>query len=168
MLLKDGVKITDFIKHLRENYCLRCLIKNQSKPTFLYTKKKYKSKLTIHSNLALNDISLFLKEYNIDADFINLKGEQVPKNILLKDIETYYADRKETNEVFKSLKIISSMMGTDTYTDRDWIIRIYKRIIDIASTEKEKSKILDSLIKFNETNERFTKIDSKRLINSIR
>ena len=59
------------------------------------------------------------------------------------------------------------MTDTHIYTDIDWIIRIYKRIINIASTEEEKSKILESITKFNDSNERFTDRDSKQLINSI-
>ncbi len=60
------------------------------------------------------------------------------------------------------------MTDTHIYTDIDWIIRIYKRIINIASTEEEKSKILESITKFNDSNERFTDRDSKQLINSIK
>lgn len=168
MLFGDDTKIDDFIIHLRENYSLRCIIKNQFKPTFLHTRKKNKAELTIHGDLILKDLLVFFKEYNTDADFMNLKGHQIPHNILLKDVEKYYPPKKETNEVIKSLKIISSMTDTNMYADMDWIIRIYKRIIDIASTEQEKSKILDSINKLNNSNERFTDRDSAQLIDSIK
>jgi len=168
LLFGYDTKIDDLTKHLRENYFLRCLIKNQFKPIFLHTQKKNKAELTIHGDVILKDISLFFKEYNIDADFMNLKGHLLPHNILLKDVEKYYPPKKETNEVIKSLKIISSMTDTNMYDDMDWIIRIYKRIINIASTEKEKSRILNSIIKLNNANERFTDRDSKQLIDSIK
>ena len=156
------------VKYLREKYSLGCLIKNRPKPSNLNTHKKNKAELIIHGDVILNDFFRFLKDYNIDAYFINNKGHQLPKNILLKDIEKYYPEEKETNEVFKSLKVVESMIGTDIYTDIDWIIRIYKRIINVASTEEEKSKILESITKLNDSNERFTDRDSTQLINSIK
>ena len=59
------------------------------------------------------------------------------------------------------------MSETHTYTDIDWIIRIYKRIINIATSQEEKSKILESIVKLNDINERFTERDVKLLIELI-
>tara|TARA_B100000929_G_scaffold236100_1_gene192723 strand:+ start:28 stop:537 length:510 start_codon:yes stop_codon:yes gene_type:complete len=168
LLLSESTNVVEMVKYLREKYSLGCLIKNRPKPNYLNTHKKNTAELIIHGDVILNDFFLFLKDYNIDAYFINHKGHQLPKNILLKDIEKYYPEEKETNEVFKSLKVVESMIDTNIYTDIDWIIRIYKRIINIASTEEEKSKILESITKLNDSNERFTDRDSKQLINSIK
>ena len=155
------------IKHLRDKYSLGCVIKNYPKPHYLNTYKKNIAELTIHGGVILNDLYLLLKDFNIDADFINLKSHQIPKNILLKDVKNYHPEKKESNEVFRSLQIISLMSGTHTYTDIDWIIRIYKRIINIATSQEEKSKILESIVKLNDINERFTERDVKLLIELI-
>ena len=167
MLLRDSSNVDEMIKYLSEKYSLRCVIKNYPKPNYLQTHKKNIAELVIHENMVLNDLYLLLKDYNIEADFISLRSHQLPKNILLKDVENYFPEVKETNEVFKSLKIISLMSDTHTYADIDWIIRIYNRIINIASTKEEKSKILESIIQLNESNERFTGRDAKQLLELI-
>ena len=101
--------------------------------------------------------------YNVECDFVNLSNHQIPRNILLRDVGKYLPELKESNEVFKSLKIISSMQNSHNYSDIDWIIRIYKRLIAIASSLEERDKILDSMIELQETNERFTQRDLKKL-----
>ena len=55
------------------------------------------------------------------------------------------------------------MQNSHNYSDIDWIIRIYKRLIAIASSLEERDKILDSMIELQETNERFTQRDLKKL-----
>ena len=168
LLLKNNTKIEKITKYLRENYSLRCLIKNQKTLIFLNTSKKNKLELNVHENIFLKDLFVFLKEYNLDVDFLNNKGHYLPKNILLKDVKNYIPPLKETNEVLKSLKIISSMTNTNMYADMDWIIRLYKRVIDICSTKEEKSKILKSIKNLNISNEKFTNKDSKQLINLLK
>ena len=151
------------IKHLSEKYSLRCVIKNYPKPRYLKAHKGNIAELVITSNIPINDLYLFLKYYNLDCDFVNLSNHQIPRNILLKDVGKYLPELKESNEVFKSLKIISSMQNSHNYSDIDWIIRIYKRLIAIASSLEERDKILDSMIELQETNERFTQRDLKKL-----
>tara|TARA_B110000116_G_scaffold218803_1_gene196465 strand:+ start:894 stop:1403 length:510 start_codon:yes stop_codon:yes gene_type:complete len=163
LLLRDSSNVDEMIKYLSEKYSLRCVIKNYPKPNYLQTHKKNIAELAIHEDVVLNDLYSLLKDYNIDVDFVNLNNHKIPKNILLKDVGNYLPEAKETNEVFKSLKIISSMRDSHIYTDIDWIIRIYKRIINIASTIEEKNKILDSMIKLKKSNERFTERDLKEL-----
>ena len=82
------------IKHLRDKYSLGCVIKNYPKPHYLNTHKKNIAELTIHGGVILNDLYLLLKDFNIDADFVNLKSHQIPKNILLKDVKNYRPEKK--------------------------------------------------------------------------
>ena len=150
-------------KHLSEKYSLRCVIKNYPKPRYLTAHNGNTAKLVITGTISINDLYLFLKYYNLDCDFVNLSNHQIPRNILLKDVYKYLPELKESNEVFKSLKIISSMQNSHNYADIDWIIRIYKRLISIASSLDERDKILDSMIELQKANERFTKRDLKNL-----
>lgn len=156
------------IVYLSEEYSLRCIIKNYPKPQYLKSHKKNKSKLKINKNITLNDLHEFLKDFNLDIDFLSLNNFKVPRNLLLKDIQSYLPEAKDTSEVIKSLQIIESMRETHNYSDIDWIIRIYRYTVNIASSKEEKSKILDSIINLKKSNERFTERDFNEIKNLIK
>ena len=149
--------------HLRKKYSLKCIIKNHPKPRNFNSHKKNNAEFVIQNDTILTDLFLFFKSYNIDVDFTNLLNHQIPKKTAIKNVWNFIPERKEVNEVFKSLKMISALRTTHIYSDIDWINRIYKKTIKIASTKDEKIKIIESINEVKKTNARFTDSDVKAL-----
>ena len=131
------------MKHLRDEYSLRCIIKNyNSNNSILLSERKHSRSLVVNKHVTIKELVDYLKEFNRSINLLNIDGKQVPQNFTLGEAKNYVAPEKEKNEVTKCLDVISSLKNTNLYNDIDWIIRIFKKAIYLYNTEEEKVAII--------------------------
>ena len=156
------------MKHLRDEYSLRCIIKNyNSNKSILISERKHSRSLVVNKHVTIKELVDFLIEFNRSINLLNIDGKQVPQNFTLGEAKNYVAPEREKNEVTKCLNIISSLKNTNLYNDIDWIIRIFKKAIYLCNTEGEKAAIISSLDDVMSSNEKFTLGDYTNLLETL-
>ena len=156
------------MKHLRDEYSLRCIIKNyNSNNSILLSERKHSRSLVVNKHVTIKELVDYLKEFNRSINLLNIDGKQVPQNFTLGEAKNYVAPEREKNEVTKCLNIISSLKNTNLYNDIDWIIRIFKKAIYLYNTEEEKVAIISSLDDVMSSNEKFTLSDYTKLLETL-
>ena len=156
------------MKHLRDEYSLRCIIKNyNSNNSILLSERKHLRSLVVNKHVTIKELVDYLKEFNRSINLLNIDGKLVPQNITLGEGKNYVAPEREKNEVTKCLNVISSLKNTNLYNDIDWIIRIFKKAIYLYNTEEEKSAIISSLDDVMSSNEKFTLGDYTKLLETL-
>ena len=168
MILQEGSSIPDLIKHLRDEYSLRCIIKNyNSNKSILISEREHSRSLVVNKHVIIKELVDFLIEFNRSINLLNIDGMQVPQNITLGEGKNYVVPEREKNEVTKCLNIISSLKNTNLYSDIDWIIRIFKKAIYLSNTCEEKVAIISSLDDVMSSNEKFTSGDYTMLLETL-
>ena len=156
------------MKHLRDEYSLRCIIKNyNSNKSILISERKHSRSLVVNKHVTIKELVDFLIEFNRSINLLNIDGKQIPQNFTLGEAKNYVAPEREKNEVTKCLNIISSLKNTNLYNDIDWIIRIFKKAIYLCNTEEEKAAIISSLDDVMSSNEKFTLGDYTKLLETL-
>ena len=156
------------MKHLRDEYSLRCIIKNyNNNNSILISERKHAPSLVVSKHVTIKELVDYLKEFNRSINLLNIDGKQVPQNITLSEGKNYVALEREKNEVTKCLNVISSLKNTNLYNDIDWIIRIFKKAIYLSNTEEEKAAIISSLDDVMSSNEKFTSSDYTKLLETL-
>jgi len=168
LILQVGSNLFDLIKHLRDEYSLRCIIKNYNRnKSTLISEKKHSRSLVVNKNVTIKELVDFLIELNRSINLLNIDGKRVPQNFTLGEAKNYVAPERERNEVTKCLNVISSLKNTNLYNDIDWIIRIFKKAIYLSNTEEEKAAIISSLDDVMSSNEKFTSSDYTKLLETL-
>jgi len=156
------------MKHLRDEYSLRCIIKNyNSNKSILISERKHSRSLVVNKHVTIKELVDYLKEFNRSINLLNIDGKLVPQNITLGEGKNYVAPEREKNEVTKCLNVISSLKNTNLYNDIDWIIRLFKKAIYLSNTEEEKAAIISSLDDVLSSNEKFTSSDYTKLLETL-
>ena len=156
------------MKHLMDEYSIRCIIKNyNSNNSILLSERKYSRSLFVNKHVTIKELVDYLKEFNRSINLLNIDGKLVPQNITLGEGKNYVAPEREKNEVTKCLNIISSLKNTNLYNDIDWIIRLFKKAIYLSNTEEEKAAIISSLDDVLSSNEKFTSSDYTKLLETL-
>ena len=156
------------MKHLRDEYSLRCIIKNyNSNNSILLSERKHLRSLVVNKHVTIKELVDYLKEFNRSINLLNIDGKLVPQNITLGEGKNYVAPEREKNEVTKCLNVISSLKNTNLYNDIDWIIRLFKKVIYLSNTEEEKAVIISSLDDVLSSNEKFTSSDYTKLLETL-
>jgi hypothetical protein len=156
------------MKHLRDEYSIRCIIKNyNSNNSILLSERKHLRSLVVNKHVTIKELVDYLKEFNRSINLLNIDGKLVPQNITLGEGKNYVAPEREKNEVTKCLNVISSLKNTNLYNDIDWIIRLFKKAIYLSNTEEEKAAIISSLDDVLSSNEKFTSSDYTKLLETL-
>jgi len=156
------------MKHLMDEYSIRCIIKNyNSNNSILLSERKHSRSLVVNKHVTIKELVDYLKEFNRSINLLNIDGKLVPQNITLGEGKNYVAPEREKNQVTKCLNVISTLKNTNLYNDIDWIIRLFKKAIYLSNTEEEKAAIISSLDDVLSSNEKFTSSDYTKLLETL-
>ena len=167
MILKAGTSLSEFIKHLKDNFSLRCLIKNYDKKTVLNSASRYSPSLVINQNTLIRELISFFKKFNQSIDILNIDGKLIPQHFTLKDGANYTPPKAENDELTKCLNIILSLQKTNLYDDIDWIMRLFERAIFLYNKKEDKIAIINVLNEVKSSNEKFTSSDYSNIIEKL-
>lgn len=164
MIVSTDTSLVQIKKHLKEQCSLGCSFAPINAPS-----KPHKiDNFELRDDLTVREVEQTLSiMFNVDFKLLNADGYSIPGKYTLLQAKDDSFELDEDHNFNTKIQALKTISGSSSYSDIDWVKRVFAQTIRDAQTTVHFQTIETMLDMVSEDNEKFMKADYEEILASI-
>ena len=164
MIVSTDTSLVQIKKHLKEHCSLGCTFSQINAPS-----KPHKiDSFELKEELTVREVEQTLSTmFNVEFKLLNSDGYSIPGEYTLLQAKDDSFELEEDHNFNTKIQALKTISGSSSYSDIDWVKRVFMQTIRDAQTSDHFQIIEEMLVMVSQDNEKFMQADFDEIAASI-